>query len=190
MFRSEYWYRFPWLVMLPALGLVALGIAGIYSATAGGEETPFWETPAFKQLLWTAAGLAVFLLALVPSYVRLARASYFFYGLSLALLVLLAAMRALRAQIPGILYPINNAYSWLRVPGTGISGVEPRTPEMGCGENHSCLAQATGAVHSAGLFIFVQYIKHFAALHALIVANRHLSFSPGVLSLIPPPSPD
>ena len=121
MLRSEYWYRFPWLVMLPAMALVALGIAGIYAATAGGEEASFWETSAAKQLLWTAAGVAVFLLALVPSYVRLARASYILYGVSLALLVGLAAMRAMRAQIPGVLYPINNAYSWLRVPGTGIN---------------------------------------------------------------------
>jgi len=118
VFRSEYWYRFPWLVMLPALGLVALGIAGIYSATAGGEEASFWETPAAKQLAFLGVALVVFGAALLPGYTRLARWSYWFFALTLALLVLLAVLRVLNLKIPGFIYPTNNAYSWICIPGS------------------------------------------------------------------------
>ena len=104
--------------MLPAMVLAALGIAGIYSATAGGEEASFWETPAAKQLAFLGVALAVFGAALLPGYTRLARWSYAFYALTLALLVLLAVLRALHREIPDFIYPTNNAYSWICIPGS------------------------------------------------------------------------
>jgi rod shape determining protein RodA len=117
--RSEYWFRFPWLLLLSALALVGLGIAGIYAATCGGADpAPFWDTLAAKQLMWLAASLVVFAAVLVPSYTRLARWSYFLYAVSLLGLITLAVMRYLRAEVPGFIYPINNAYSWIRIPGT------------------------------------------------------------------------
>ena len=125
MLRSDYWYRFPWLLLAAALALAGLGIAGIYAATCGGADAaPFWETLAAKQLLWLAASLVVFAAALVPSYTRLAHWSYFLYGVSLLGLIVLAIMRNLHVEIPGFIYPINHAYSWIRIPGTS-QNVQP-----------------------------------------------------------------
>ena len=121
MFSDKYLYRFPWLVLGMAFVLVALGVAGIYAATAGDEEPPaFWGSLAARQLLFLGPALAVFGAALVPSYVRLARFSYYFYGICLVVLAALAVMRWFDLVVPGVVYPINNAYSWISIPGTGI----------------------------------------------------------------------
>jgi len=119
MRRGDLW-RFPWLLMAAALALSGLGVAGIYAATAGGEGDPFWHTLAGKQVVFLGAALVVFMAALVPSYVRLARYSYALYAASLLALVLLAALRAGGWRIPGIIYPTNYAYSWIAIPGTGL----------------------------------------------------------------------
>jgi rod shape determining protein RodA len=117
--KSDYWYRFPWLLLATALALAGLGIAGIYAATCGGADPrPFRETDASKQVVWLAVSLAVFVAALLPSYTRLAHLSYWLYGISLVALIVLAVMRNLHAEIPGFIYPINHAYSWIRIPGT------------------------------------------------------------------------
>jgi len=119
MRRGDLW-RFPWLLMAAALALSGLGVAGIYAATAGGENDPFWHTLAGKQVVFLGAALVVFVAALVPSYVRLARYSYALYAAGLLTLVLLAVLRAGGWRIPGIIYPTNYAYSWIAVPGTGL----------------------------------------------------------------------
>jgi rod shape determining protein RodA len=116
--RSDYWYRFPWLLLAAAMALVGLGIAGIYAATAGRADCPpELQSLAEKQVVFLAGSLVVFCLALIPSYVRLARFSYALYGVSLALLVLLAVMRRFDLVIPAVIYPTNHAYSWLAIPG-------------------------------------------------------------------------
>jgi len=120
--RSDYWYRFPWLLMAAALALTALGLAGIYS-TADPDQS-FRDTYAAKQLVWLAVALVVFVLALVPSYTRLARASYALYALSLLALVVLAVMRRFNLEIPGFIYLNRGAYSWIAVPGIGFK-VQP-----------------------------------------------------------------
>ena len=118
MLRSDYWYRFPWLLIAAAMILVGLGLAGIYAATDGRVDCPdTLRGLAEKQVLFIAISLAVFALALVPSYVRVARYSYPLYGVSLALLIVLAVMRRFDLVIPGIIYPTNHAYSWISIPG-------------------------------------------------------------------------
>ena len=118
MLRSDYWYRFPWLLIAAAMILVGLGLAGIYAATDGRLDCPdILRGLAEKQVLFIAISLAVFVLALAPSYVRLARYSYPLYGVSLALLIVLAVMRRFDLVIPGIIYPTNHAYSWISIPG-------------------------------------------------------------------------
>ena len=118
MLRSDYWYRFPWLLVTAALILVGLGLAGIYAATDGRVDCPdTLRGLAEKQVLFIAISLAVFALALVPSYVRVARYSYPLYGVSLALLIVLAVMRRFDLVIPDIIYPTNHAYSWISIPG-------------------------------------------------------------------------
>ena len=120
MLRADYLYRFPWLLLAAALGLSALGIAGIYAATSGGEGDPFWGTPAGKQTVFLGAAMAVFVLVLVPSYVRLAKYSYALYAVSLLALVVLAVMRNRGWTIPRFIYPTNYAYSWINIPGTSL----------------------------------------------------------------------
>ena len=115
-------YRFPWLVLATALVLTLVGIAGIYAATAGDDPPPFWESMAARQLGWLGAALAVFALALVPSYTRLAYASYYVYGASLVVLAVLAFMHRYDLVIPGFIYPIHGAYSWIHVPGRAGRG--------------------------------------------------------------------
>ncbi len=120
MLRADYFYRFPWLLLAAALGLSGLGIAGIYAATAGGEGDPFWGTPAGRQAVFLGAAMAVFVLVLVPSYVRLAKYSYALYAVSLLALVVLAGMRNRGWTIPRFIYPTNYAYSWIKIPGTSL----------------------------------------------------------------------
>ncbi|MCX5682667.1 MAG: FtsW/RodA/SpoVE family cell cycle protein, partial [Planctomycetota bacterium] len=117
MLRSDYWYRFPWLLIAAAMILVGLGLAGIYAATDGRVDCPdLLRGLAEKQVIFLGISLAVFALALAPSYVRLARYSYFLFGFSLALLAMLAIMRRFDLVIPDVIYPTNNAYSWINVP--------------------------------------------------------------------------
>jgi cell division protein FtsW (lipid II flippase) len=127
---SDVFYRFPWLVLATALVLTLTGIAGIYAATAGDEPPPFWESMAARQLGWLAGALLVFAAALAPSYIRLARASYYLYGASLAVLAVLAFMRRFDLTIPGFIYPIHNTYSWVHIPGTGRPGVNVQPSEL------------------------------------------------------------
>jgi len=118
--------------MMAALALVGLGIAGIYAAAVaeaaqrGGEVGSFWDTLAARQLGWLVIALAVFVLALVPSYARLARWSYVFYGVCIIVLAALAFMRHFHIEIKGFIEPLpkTSVYSWIMVPGTGIK-VQP-----------------------------------------------------------------
>jgi cell division protein FtsW (lipid II flippase) len=117
MLRSDYWYRFPWLLVTAAMLLVGLGVAGIYAATDGRVDCPdLLRGLAEKQVIFLGISLAIFLLALAPSYVRLARYSYVLYGISIALLIVLAVMRRFDLVIPDIIYPTNHAYSWINIP--------------------------------------------------------------------------
>jgi rod shape determining protein RodA len=161
--RSDYWFRFPWLLLAAALALVGLGIAGIYAATAGGPDgESFWNTLAARQLVWLAAALVVFAAALAPSYTRLARASYVLYGVSLLILAAMAVMRRYDLVIPGVLYPINHAYSWIRVPGTGIN-FQP--------------AELMKIAFIMALAYYLRYRKNYRTLPGLMV--------PFVMALVP-----
>jgi len=160
--RSDYWYRFPWLLLAAALALVGLGIAGIYAATAGRADCPpELQSLAEKQVVFLAGSLAVFCLALIPSYVRLARFSYALYGVSLALLVLLAVMRRFDWEIPGILYPTNHAYSWIAIPG--IMKFQP--------------SELTKIAFIMSLAYYLRYRKNYRTFKGLL--------APFVMALVP-----
>ncbi len=135
---SEYWYRFPWLLMAAAMALVVLGLLGIYAASGGGLPPveggssrglppliagllrTFWG----KQVLWVLVGLAVFSLVLVPRYTRLAGYSYLFYGVTVAALVFLAVLRWRGIELRPFVYPTNNAWSWIHLPGISFQPSE------------------------------------------------------------------
>ena len=161
MLPSDYWYRFPWLLLAAALVLAGLGIAGVYAATAGGDE-PFWTTLAAKQLGWLAVSLAVLALVLIPSYTRLAHLSYPLYLLSIVVLAAMAVLRARHIVIPGFIYPINHAYSWIRIPGTGVS-LQP--------------AELTKIAFIMSLAYYLRYRKNYRTFQGLLV--------PFVMALVP-----
>jgi rod shape determining protein RodA len=103
---------------MAALALVAMGLAGIYAASEGRADCPReLQSVTEKQCIFVVIGLVVFVLTLLPSYVRLARYSYALFALSVAALVVLAVMRRFDLEIPGFIYPTNHAYSWINIPG-------------------------------------------------------------------------
>jgi cell division protein FtsW (lipid II flippase) len=148
--------------MTCALALTGLGIAGVYAATAGGEGESFWDTQAAKQLAFLGAALAVFMVALLPSYVRLARHSYTLYALSLAALGVLAAFRAGNWEIPGFIYRINYAYSWISIPGVPLKFQPSEIMKIG---------------FIASLAYYLRFRKNYRTLAGLLV--------PFALALVP-----
>lgn len=178
--KSDYWYRFPWLLMAAALVLVGLGIAGIYAATAferdpvtheiPGDPWPFWETPAARQLVFVAAAMVVFVVALIPSYTRLAHFSYALYGVSLAALLLLAVMRCLDLEIRPIIYPTNNAYSWIRIPGLGFKIQPSEVAKIG---------------FIMSLAFYLRYRKNYRTFRGLLVPFA-MALAPTALVLYQP----
>ncbi|MCX5655129.1 MAG: FtsW/RodA/SpoVE family cell cycle protein [Planctomycetota bacterium] len=162
MLRSDYWYRFPWLLVAAALILVGLGLAGIYAATDGRADCPDkLRGLAEKQVVFLAISLAVFLLTLAPSYVRLAHYSYALYGVSIALLAMLAVMRRFDLELPGIIYPTNNAYSWISIPG--VMKFQP--------------SELTKIAFIMALAYYLRYRKNYRTFRGLL--------TPFVMALVP-----
>jgi len=160
--RRDVVWRFPWLLMVCALALTALGIAGVYAATAGGEGEAFWDTLAAKQLVFLGAALAVFTLVLVPSYVRLAKHSYTLYAVSLGALVVLAAFRVWNWEIPDFIYRTTYAYSWIKIPRVPVK-IQP--------------SEIMKIAFIASLAYYLRFRKNYRTLAGLLV--------PFALALVP-----
>jgi cell division protein FtsW (lipid II flippase) len=148
--------------MACALALTGLGIAGVYAATAGGEAESFWDTQAAKQLVFLGAALAVFAVALAPSYVRLAKYSYTLYAVSLSALAVLAVFRAGGWEIEGFIYRINYAYSWISLPGVPLK-IQP--------------SEIMKIAFLASLAYYLRFRKNYRTLGGLLV--------PFALALVP-----
>jgi cell division protein FtsW (lipid II flippase) len=179
--------RFPWLFLLVALVLTVVGIAGIYASTAfvrdshtglvSAEPAPFLDTLAAKQLVWLGVAVAAFVVTLMPSYTRLAQASYWLYGLSLAVLILLVIVRKIGGYSPDVVYPfydirawihpIHGTYSWIVIPGAGVS-FQP--------------SEITKITFIMALGYYLRYRKNFRTWQGLVVPFM-LSLAPTVLIL-------
>jgi rod shape determining protein RodA len=123
-------YNFPWVVLLAALLLTGIGLLGIYSATLPRPD-PDQESEASRLVLMQGAylvvALALFVLTLMPSYLKLSRYSYLIFALSLAPLVLLLAAQYV-GGIKGFIEHRNAAYSWFQLP---VPGMDPsRRPSI------------------------------------------------------------
>jgi rod shape determining protein RodA len=88
--ESPWYHRFPSVIVLAALALVALGL----SAISRGDELYNLGEFAPRQRLWAALGAIVFVVAAVWPYQRLRWVSYPIYGGCLLLLVLVFFMPA------------------------------------------------------------------------------------------------
>lgn len=81
----NYFRRFAWSIVLPAVALTVMGIWAIASAK---------PEYAKKQFLWLLLSLAGFVAVTVPHYRRVARWAYPFFGLCFVLLFIAMAMPA------------------------------------------------------------------------------------------------
>ena len=82
--------EFDWLLILALLGLMAIGVAFIYSATMvnpAAASAPFHRQVWFKQGVWCAIGLAGAGLICAINYQRIARFALIFYWTNILLLV-------------------------------------------------------------------------------------------------------
>lgn len=96
--------QIPWTVIGSALGLVALGLSGI----ARGDELSHAGTFFGKQMVWVILAVPAFVAAIRTPYSGLRRQGYLWFGLSVALLVVVyffPARWGSRRWIPlGVMY--------------------------------------------------------------------------------------
>ena len=83
----RYLNNFDWILFLAILAACSVGLAVIYSATAGTPSAGAFH----RQLIWLLLGLALMFLILLIDYHTLAEFSYVFYGLGILLLLLTLA---------------------------------------------------------------------------------------------------
>lgn len=104
---------FDWPLLLCAFGLMWLGTAFIYSATAGYQSTlPWYKQMYLHQILWYAGGLGAAISLVAVDYSRLARWSWVIYG---ATILLLAAVLVIGTKVHG-------GKRWINL---GIFGLQP-----------------------------------------------------------------
>ena len=107
----RYLNSFDWMLFIPAVALPLIGLAAIFSATAGTESAGAFQ----RQLFWLGLGVLALVVVLAIDYHTLAEFAYVFYGLALGFLALtLVAGRA-----------VNASRSWL-----GYGGVQFQPSEM------------------------------------------------------------
>lgn len=99
--------RMPWLLVVVAVGLVAMGLTAIEQAARLGAGIGV----VYRQLAWAALGLGAMLAVTLPSYRRMSRWAYWFFLLTLPLLVVVFLQPA-----------IKGAHRWLRF---GVVGLQP-----------------------------------------------------------------
>ena len=83
--------RIDWLLLSAIAGLMAVGVAFVYSATMAHESssiTPWHAQFWVRQLIWCTAGVTAGVVVCLVDYHRLARWSYVGYWLAIVLLVL------------------------------------------------------------------------------------------------------
>lgn len=107
MDRWRWLYQTDWWLIAAALGLVAIGICAIDSAT----ETAPGAGPVKRQMVWAAIALVAMIVAAWPSYRVAETLAYVTFGLCIPLLVAVYWTE-----------PINGAQRWLRL---GPVGVQP-----------------------------------------------------------------
>lgn len=105
--------RWNWFVTLAMLALVAVGVLFVYSACHMRTE-PAVRLLYRRQMAWGAAGFAAYVLAALIDYRRLRDGSWFFYGMTLVLLVLVLMMGQ----------TIYGARRWLMFFGVGVQPSE------------------------------------------------------------------
>ena len=99
-----------WLILLSAIFLTTLGLLGVY---AGEVETEGPATQTIRQSAYLVAGLIGVLAIQVIGYRRIGRWSYFLFGVTLVLLVLLVVAR--KVPMEPLIRARRNTYRWIEL---------------------------------------------------------------------------
>jgi rod shape determining protein RodA len=86
MFDRRLLVHFDWLLFALVFALLGVGIMGVCSATFEGQSR--FSSLAIRQISWAGLGLFAMIVAFAVDYRKLERLSYFFYGITLVLLLL------------------------------------------------------------------------------------------------------
>jgi rod shape determining protein RodA len=78
-------YHFDWTLFALVLGLAAIGMLSVLSASYGGPHHPFHPL-VVRQSLWVAAGMVALIVAVLFDYRALSTYAYPIYGVALGLL--------------------------------------------------------------------------------------------------------
>ena len=79
--------RVPWALVVIMCAILAYGVIFVFSASFRVQEGDFTADP-YKQVVWIALGMGVFIALLVPNYMKLGRFAYLIYGICLVLILL------------------------------------------------------------------------------------------------------
>jgi rod shape determining protein RodA len=86
MFDRRLLVHFDWLLFALVFALLGVGIMGVCSATFEGQSR--FSPLAIRQISWAGLGLFTMIVAFAMDYRKLERLSYFFYGITVVLLLL------------------------------------------------------------------------------------------------------
>jgi len=90
MFDRRLVTYFDWVLLLTVLLIAGIGILNLYSATSSWSVGP---NPIYlKQIYWLAIGLGIALLTCLPDYRHLEYLAWGFYGITVALLIMVLVM--------------------------------------------------------------------------------------------------
>jgi len=106
----EWSSRFPWMLVLPAVLLVALGLAAIARCDEfSGTARPYCD----RQVIWSVVACMAMFAATLPSQRWYRRHAYLLFGLSILMLI-------------AVLFfpPVNGARRWIRVGPIGLQPSE------------------------------------------------------------------
>ncbi|HEY3131461.1 MAG TPA: rod shape-determining protein RodA [Acidobacteriota bacterium] len=110
MINRRFFSEFDWITLLIVVALSGIGIVFIYSATRDSANTFY----LWRQVVWLASGLILFVMVLMIDYHTLADYAHFFYGF--ALLFLLAVL-VFGKEVHG-------NKSWFRIAGMSLQPSE------------------------------------------------------------------
>ena len=111
---ERYFQDFDWLILLPALLLIAMGLLTLYSIDHVPEEfrdafQPQQSGILARQLIWVLAGLAVMTVACLVPFRYYEGMAVIFYGVGLVLLIVVL-----------FLSPIKGARRWIELGGFSL----------------------------------------------------------------------
>jgi len=116
--RAKVFRGFSWPVFLSVLALACIGLLAIYltDRTAVQSSSRFFDVFCLRQLIFLFVGLALFFPLVVFDYRRIGRYSYYFFAVSLGLLVLVRLLPPATSM---------RVHRWFTLGSVGLQPSEP-----------------------------------------------------------------